>query len=264
MLLALETATDRASVAVGPSEAEAVETSVSGARRHASSLLPMVKTVLAKAGHTLDDLTAVVVSDGPGSFTGLRVGAAVAKALVQARGLRLWTAPSLLVRAAGAGIHDATILAVSDALRGDIYAAAYRFATDRIVTELAPTVCRPEDLEARVGRPRLIVGDVPASARQSLEQWSRSGSGPFADWRAGCDTTLGTRRPHGRCARDRRPGRMGTGVRETRRSAGTLGDGAWTLLTEFGRQSQLTRRPCSRSSGGASPTPGARRASRRR
>lgn len=172
MLLALETATDRASIAVGPSEAEAVETNVSGARRHASSLLPMVKTVLAKAGATLDDLTAVVVSDGPGSFTGLRVGAAVAKALVQTRGLGLWTAPSLLVRAAGARTLDVTILAVSDALRGEVYAAAYRFVTDRIIIELAPTVCRPEDLEVRVGQPTLIVGDVPAAARQSLEQWS--------------------------------------------------------------------------------------------
>jgi tRNA threonylcarbamoyl adenosine modification protein YeaZ len=132
----------------------------------------MVQTALAKAGATLDDLTAVVVSDGPGSFTGLRVGAAVAKALVQARGLRLWTAPSLLVRAAGAGTLDAAILAVSDALRGDVYAAAYRFVTDRIITELAPTVCHPEDLEGRVGQPTLIVGDVPAPARQWLEQWS--------------------------------------------------------------------------------------------
>src|SRR5262249_7740159 len=99
MILALETATDRASCAGGRSEAEAVETSVSGARRHAASLLPMVNAVLDKAGAGIDDLTAVVVADGPGSFTGLRVGAAVAKALVQSRGLGLWTAPSLLVRA---------------------------------------------------------------------------------------------------------------------------------------------------------------------
>jgi tRNA threonylcarbamoyladenosine biosynthesis protein TsaB len=171
-LLALETATDRASVAVGRSEADAVEMSVSGARRHAASLLPMVAAVLTRSGGTLDDLTAVVLSDGPGSFTGLRVGAAVAKALVQARGLRFWTAPSLLVRAAGTGTLDATILAVSDALRGDIYAAAYRFVAGSIVTELAPTVCRPEDLESRLPHPSLIVGDVPPGARQLLEQWS--------------------------------------------------------------------------------------------
>jgi tRNA threonylcarbamoyladenosine biosynthesis protein TsaB len=172
MLLALETATDRASVAVGQSEGDAVETNMSGARRHAASLLPMLTTVLERAGATLDDLTAVVVADGPGSFTGLRVGAAVAKALVRARSLRLWTAPSLLVRAAGAGCPDATIVAVSDALRGDIYAAAYRFVDGSIVTELAPTVCRPEDLANRVERPAVIVGDLPPAARDVLEGWS--------------------------------------------------------------------------------------------
>ena len=172
MFLALETATDRASVAVGRSEAQAVEMNVSGARRHAASILVLIKTALTKAGATLDDLTAVVVADGPGSFTGLRVGAAVAKALVHARGLRLWTAPSLLVRAAGSGSLDTTIVAVSDALRGDIYAAAYRFGAGGIATLLPPTVSRPEDLESRLPQPTQIVGDVPPAARQALERWS--------------------------------------------------------------------------------------------
>jgi tRNA threonylcarbamoyladenosine biosynthesis protein TsaB len=172
MLLALETATDRASVAVGRSEADAVEAGVSGARRHAASMLLLVNAALARAGATLDDLTAVVVADGPGSFTGLRVGASVAKALVQARRLRLWTAPSLLVRAAGVGSEDSTILAVSDALRGELYAAAYRFAGNGIVTELPPTVSRPEDLEHRLSRSTLVVGDVPVPARLVLERWS--------------------------------------------------------------------------------------------
>ena len=103
MLLAIETATDRASVAVGHSEADAVERELTGARRHAAELLPMIDAALRAAGVALDDLTALALSDGPGSFTGLRVGAAVAKALVQARGLPLWTAPSLLVRACGVG-----------------------------------------------------------------------------------------------------------------------------------------------------------------
>ena len=58
--------------------------------------------------------------------------------------------------------------------------------------------------------------------------------------------------------------RLGAGVRPARGSAGTLGDGAWTPLTGFGRQFRLTRRRWSRSSGGASAIPGARRASGRR
>jgi tRNA threonylcarbamoyl adenosine modification protein YeaZ len=172
MLLALETATDRASVAVGRSEDVAVVTSVEGARRHAASLLPMLSAALDRAGARLGDLTAVVVSDGPGSFTGLRVGAAVAKALVQARGLALWTAPSLLVRAAGTGCREGLVLAVSDALRGEVYAAAYRFGGGAIVSELVPGVWRPEELTLRVPLPSVIVGDVPPVARAALERWS--------------------------------------------------------------------------------------------
>src|SRR5262249_55424120 len=79
---------------------------------------------------------------------------------------------SLLVRAAGVGSEDSTILAVSDALRGELYAAAYRFVGDGILTELAPTVSRPEEIERRLPRSTLVVGDVPATARLSLEQWS--------------------------------------------------------------------------------------------
>ncbi len=172
MLLALETATDRASVAVGRSETDAMESSMSGARRHASSLLPMVSAVLARAETTLDGLTGVAVADGPGSFTGLRVGAAVAKALARARGLPLWAASSLLVRAAGARLRDATVLAVSDALRGDVYAAAYRFGDDSVYTELAPSVFRPEDLASLVATPSAIVGDVPPAVQQVLERWA--------------------------------------------------------------------------------------------
>jgi tRNA threonylcarbamoyladenosine biosynthesis protein TsaB len=172
MLLAIETATDGASVAVGRTEADAAEERVTGARRHASALLPMIAAALRRAGITLDDLSGLAVADGPGSFTGLRVGAAAAKALVQARNLSLWTAPSLMVRAAGNKRPDGVVVAVSDALRGEIYAAAYRFPAGAVVTELAPLVCRPEDLVRRLAAPALVVGDVSPASRAALERWS--------------------------------------------------------------------------------------------
>ena len=78
MRLAIETATDRVSVALGTSSADAVERELTGTRRHAAGLLPMIAGLLDEAGVTLDAVTALVLSDGPGSFTGLRVGAAVA------------------------------------------------------------------------------------------------------------------------------------------------------------------------------------------
>jgi tRNA threonylcarbamoyladenosine biosynthesis protein TsaB len=171
MLLAIETATDRASVALGVPGADPLEENLAGARRHAAALVPMIQTLLRRAGASLDDVTGIVLSDGPGSFTGLRVGASVAKALVQARSLPLWVAPSLLVRAAGAARADELVLAVAGALRGEVYAAAYRFLPDRIHTELAASVRRPDQLVHGGFTPAVVVGEAPADILAVLEGW---------------------------------------------------------------------------------------------
>jgi tRNA threonylcarbamoyladenosine biosynthesis protein TsaB len=172
MWLALETATERASVAVGLSAADAVEETLAGARRHAAGLLPMIAAALDRAGVTLDELTGLALSDGPGSFTGLRVGASVAKALVHARGLPLWTAPSLMVRASGVAREGNTVLAVADALRSEVYAAAYCFEPEEVVTLLAASVYRPEMLVEVAPRPAVVVGQASPQAAEVLERWS--------------------------------------------------------------------------------------------
>jgi tRNA threonylcarbamoyladenosine biosynthesis protein TsaB len=169
MLLAIETATDRASVAIGAGAADAVEREIVGARRHAAELLPAIELLLADAGIGLGGVTGLAVSDGPGSFTGLRVGAAVAKALARARDLPVWTAPSLLVRASGVARPGDTVLAVANALRGEVYAAAYRFGDVAIQALLAPGVYHPDDLMARRLSTDHLVGDVPPALREALE-----------------------------------------------------------------------------------------------
>ncbi len=172
MLLAIETATDCASVALGLPGVDPLEENVAGARRHAAALLPMIQILLRRAGASLDDVSGIVLSDGPGSFTGLRVGASLAKALVHARGLPLWVAPSLLVRAAGVARENAVVLSVSGALRGELYAAAYRFLPDRIHTELAPSVRHPGELVSGGLVPAIVVGEAPADIIAGLEAWS--------------------------------------------------------------------------------------------
>lgn len=169
MRLALETATDRASIALGTGLVEALERDIVGARRHAAELLPAIDSLLTEAGVTLADVSGLVLSDGPGSFTGLRVGASVVKALAHARGLPLWTAPSLLVRAAGVARPGDTVLAVSNALRGEVYAAAYRFDAEAIRQLLPPSVYRPDDLVARGIAVDRLVGDVPPAVARTLE-----------------------------------------------------------------------------------------------
>jgi tRNA threonylcarbamoyladenosine biosynthesis protein TsaB len=173
MLLAIDTATDVASVALGrPDEDDLFEENFPGARRHAASLVPMVERLLRRTGASLDDVRGIALSDGPGSFTGLRVGAAMAKALVYARKLPLWVAPSLLVRAAGVAQDERLVLAISSALRGEVYAAAYRFMGDRIQTELVPSVRTPDQLQALSLEPEIVVGEAPAEIVSRLEQWT--------------------------------------------------------------------------------------------
>jgi tRNA threonylcarbamoyladenosine biosynthesis protein TsaB len=172
MWLAIDTASNRASLALRVDRAIPLERHIAGARRHAAALLPAVQELLGEAGVSLSELQGLAVSDGPGSFTGLRVGAASAKALTLARGLELWTASSLMVRAAGVARPGEVVLAVSDALRGEIYAAAYRFFPDRIETELAPSVQRPDALPATGLEPAVVVGEAPAPIVATLERWS--------------------------------------------------------------------------------------------
>ena len=201
----------------------------------------MIDAVLREAGVRLDAVRGIVLSDGPGSFTGLRVGAAVAKALVQARGLPLWIAPSLMVRAAGVARPGATVLAVSDALRGELYAAAYRFDAER-----RPHAARAGGPPARGARRGRAVAGRPrgrASRARPASCWSAGRDVPSSGRRSarrtrGCCSISWA----GRAARVRVEPVAGlaAGVRSARRGAGTLGDGAWTPPTGFDRQPRLT------------------------
>jgi tRNA A37 threonylcarbamoyladenosine modification protein TsaB len=95
----------------------------------------------------------------------------LAKALVHARNVPLWTAPSLLVRAAGAAERGSLVLAIANALRGDLYSAAYRFSSEEIRTELIPAVRRPEDLINGQLRPDVVVGEATPDIMNALEAW---------------------------------------------------------------------------------------------
>ncbi len=183
--LALDTATSTASVALGRGASDAVEERLVGARQHAGALIPMVDRLLAQRGQTLGDIAGLLLSDGPGSFTGLRVGAAFAKGLWDTRGVALRTAPSLLVRAMAVAEAGGVVLAATDALRGDVYAAVYRFGAGPIEVRMPPGVFRAEEFAALAEAADRIVGDltpdqqrlagvryagaVPPSARDLLE-----------------------------------------------------------------------------------------------
>ena len=171
--LAIDTATGRLSVAVGPSATDSVERHLDGPRQHARALLALVDEALAAREESLADVEAVIVANGPGSFTGLRVGASVAKGLHHALGLPVYTAPSLLGCAVAE--HQAgLVVATSEALRGDVYAAAYGFAGGQVEQLMAPRVVPREQAGALVPG-AVLMQDQQVDARRllGLRAWKR-------------------------------------------------------------------------------------------
>ncbi len=160
--LALDTATDRCTVAAGDGERVA-HRFLDGSRLHAGAILGLVGAVLDELGVTAAGIDRVLVADGPGSFTGLRVAASVGKALAWQRRVEWQVAPSLLVRAAAhAPENGGIVLALSDALRGELYAGCWRITSTGVErASLSPRAMTPESL-ARLPSPDVVVGSIPA------------------------------------------------------------------------------------------------------
>ena len=180
--LALDTATDVATVVVQRAQDGARRTGgsgiIRGARRQASDIVLCIDDALRQAATTLDDVEGIVVGDGPGSFTGLRIGWAVAKGLAHEREIPLYTVPSLMGLAwigwnvSGLG-PGATVAACYDALRGQVYGAVYRLTADGIETVVAPAAVTIAELRALAPTaPDAAIGDGARRFAQEVRAWT--------------------------------------------------------------------------------------------
>ena len=159
--LALDTATDRCTVAASDGERVA-HAFLDGSRRHAAAIIGLIDQALQDIGVAGSDIGRVVVGDGPGSFTGLRVAASVAKALAWQRRMEWLVAPSLLVRAAAhVPPEGGVVLALSDALRGELYAGCWQITRSAVV-RFGPTARAVVPASLADQRPYdVVVGSIP-------------------------------------------------------------------------------------------------------
>lgn len=160
-LLGLDTSTALSSACVLRDDGQAFEAGSSapglGERPgHARDLLPAIVAALERSGIGFAGLDAVAVGVGPGGFTGLRVGLATARGIAHAHALELRPVSSLAALAAGS--RAAVTLALTDARRGELYAALFEGPEQRI----APFAAAPAEVVRRVaerGLDPLAVGD---------------------------------------------------------------------------------------------------------
>jgi tRNA threonylcarbamoyladenosine biosynthesis protein TsaB len=175
-LLGLDTSTAASAACVVRTDGEAFEVApdpaaLSAKPAHARELMPAVAAVMERAGLGYGDLEAIAVGVGPGTFTGLRIGIATARALASANGLEVRPVSSLAALAAGLEAEEAarSLLAAIDAKRGEVFAAEYAPGGHR---RWGPLALRPEQLAQRVraaGNAPLAAGDGSLRFRGVLE-----------------------------------------------------------------------------------------------
>ena len=125
-ILALETATLVSSVALATEDTLVAELTLQTKLTHSERLMPHVAAVLDLAQLKLADISAIAVSIGPGSFTGLRIGLATGKALAYALKIPLVGVPTLEAIAFGCPLPGAYLSPLLDAQKGNVYQAVFQ------------------------------------------------------------------------------------------------------------------------------------------
>jgi tRNA threonylcarbamoyladenosine biosynthesis protein TsaB len=146
-LLAIDTTTDACSVALMDND-EIIEDFVVAPREQSQRLLPMIEKIFAEAGCCFSRITCIAVTTGPGSFTGIRVGAAAAQGLALAYDLPMVGVSTLATMAEGCRRqHDCTeVLSLLDARMGEVYWGHYRFDLVTGLMQGEDTLSVPADI----------------------------------------------------------------------------------------------------------------------
>lgn len=126
MLLALDTSTNFAAIALADGETLLAELNWRVGQHHGSETLERMRWLLSGQGVTMAQLDGLAVALGPGSFNGVRVALATAKSLAFALDIPLYGIPTLDISAWGARLSPDPIWSLLDAGRGEVYAARYQ------------------------------------------------------------------------------------------------------------------------------------------
>ncbi len=171
MLLALDTSTERLGLALFDGHQVWSEVVWQVGRHHTRTLVPWMYRLLESQGVTPDQVRVIGVATGPGSFTGLRAGMAVAKALALALGVQLVGVFSLDVAAASVPPQSPLpLMAVLPMGRGRLAVGRYHYRGGQWHADGPPLLMTPQELVDALQEPTLVAGEMSTEIRQELAQ----------------------------------------------------------------------------------------------
>ena len=162
-ILAIEAAAKTAGAAVYSDGIIVAEENVMNGLTHSQTLMPMVEVVMQQAGMTGEEIDLLTFTKGPGSFTGLRIGAATVKGLSLGWHKPVLPLATLEVLAYNLIGRSELIVPVMDARRHQVYTAVYETADEGLHLLFGPDVLPAADLIqylTETGRPAVLVGDT--------------------------------------------------------------------------------------------------------
>lgn len=169
MLLAIDTATQFISLALYDGRSLLGEHTWRGDNSHTTQLAPAVSDLLARAGTASAALTALAVCTGPGSFTGLRIGVALAKGIAGARRLPLVGISSMDVLAAAQPQVGGVLVTVVQAGRGRIITGRYQWRKSHWVSRGELRLMRWDELIASIDGAAYVSGEIDDEGHAALE-----------------------------------------------------------------------------------------------
>ncbi|MBQ9930938.1 MAG: tRNA (adenosine(37)-N6)-threonylcarbamoyltransferase complex dimerization subunit type 1 TsaB [Firmicutes bacterium] len=165
-ILAIETTGPQASAALINHKGQVWEEISERTLSHLQNLIPMVDTLLRKCGLKINDIDGIAVSEGPGSFTGIRIGVSTARALAQTSGKPLMGIPTLRAFAFNLADCQDLICPIFDARRDQVYSGIYHWEGTKLVQDLedgaydVPEFAqKAADICRRSGKSLMLFGD---------------------------------------------------------------------------------------------------------
>jgi tRNA threonylcarbamoyladenosine biosynthesis protein TsaB len=167
-LLALDTSTAWASVALYDGRSVLAEETWHAQRRHGDELFPTIERLLAYARKSMSDVDRVAVATGPGSFTGLRVAIAAAQGIARGAGAAMVGVSTLDVIAYPHAASKQRICPLLPAGRTEFYAAFYQERNRKWQRRSPYIVSTLTELCRQIGSHTLFVGEIGAETEQEL------------------------------------------------------------------------------------------------
>ena len=178
MLLAIDTATQLLSIALHDGERILAECTLQAGRQHSALLAPLVKQVMAQLDIPVDQLSALAVAAGPGSYTGLRIGVALAKGMAAVNDLPLVPLNTLDLAAAAAQTPrqpDLPLIAALPAGRKRAIWAEYRHQGQAWQATRPAQINDWQALLATCAQPCLISGEITQAGLAAIKAARESG-----------------------------------------------------------------------------------------